>query len=278
MHPSAVGPSTTIAPIPGARDLRVLVNSWPKAGTHLLLELVRQILGDGAWMQDRDVKSPGGDAGFLLGVDERCDAHGSGFAVKGHFPWSPSIEAGLRDRGFRVCLIVRDLRDVACSTLRWLRDLSPDWPASRTLLQLPTDGQRLMRIIEGLTNEHPFDRDSGIDWSLPLPTRYARLTEWATRLDPRAIVRYEDLLGASGEPAQRAVIENVCATLGVHADAGTTSRLAGAVFNPRAVTFHTGSSGGWEREFTDEHRRRFVEVGGDAVNALFRYPPTEPHP
>ena len=39
MHPSAVGPSTTIAPIPGARDLRVLVNSWPKAGTHLLLEL-----------------------------------------------------------------------------------------------------------------------------------------------------------------------------------------------------------------------------------------------
>jgi hypothetical protein len=267
--------TSAVEPLTGAGDLRILVNSWPKAGTHLLLELVRSILGDGAWMSDRDVKSPQGDAGFLDGVDDRITAHGAGFAIKGHFPWSPEIESGLVGRGFRTLLIVRDLRDVACSTLRWMRDLSPDWQASKTLLSLPTNEQRLASVITGLSNEHPFDRDSGIDWSAPLPVRYARLTDWAGRLRPDAIVRYEDLLGAKGESAQRGVITRVCRTLGLRTDASTIDRLAGSVFNPGAVTFHTGSSGGWADEFTREHRRLFVEAGGDAVNARFGYTPTE---
>lgn len=268
--------TSAVEPLAGAGELRVLVNSWPKAGTHLLLELVRQILGDGAWMNDRDVKSPGGDAGFIDGVDDRITSHGAGFAIKGHFPWSPAIESGLDGRGFRTLLIVRDLRDVACSTLRWMRDLSPDWPASRTLLELPTDERRLSGVITGLTNEHPFDRDSGIDWSAPLPARYARLTEWAGRLRPDAIVRYEDLLGANGESAQLGVIGGVCRALDLRTDGATIDRLAGSVFNPGAVTFHTGSSGGWANEFTGEHRRLFIEAGGDAVNARFGYTPTEP--
>jgi len=270
-NPSAIGP------LAGAETLRVLVNSWPKAGTHLLLELIRNILGDGDWMRDRDVKSPFGDAGFLDGVDERIGAHRAGFAIKGHFPWSPMIESGLTARGLTTLLIVRDLRDVACSTLRWMRDLSPDWPASRSLLTLPDDERRLARVITGLTNEHPFDRDSGIDWSAPLPERYARITNWADHLDPGAIVRYEDLLGVNGPASQRGAISRVCLALGVRARTEEIDRLAGAVYNPNAVTFHTGSSGGWHNEFTDEHRRLFVEHGGDAVNARFGYSPTERH-
>ena len=266
--------TSAVEPLTGAGDLRIVVNSWPKAGTHLLLELIRHILGDGLWMDDRDVKSPDGDAGFLTGVDARIEAHGSGFAVKGHFPWSPEIEAGLRDRGFQVLMIVRDLRDVACSTLRWMRDLSPDWPASQSLLALPSDGDRLLRIISGLTNEHPFDRDSGIDWSDPLPARYARLTDWAERLDPRAVVRYEDLLGANGEATQRTTIARALEMLQINTDHATIERLAGAVFNPGAVTFHTGSSGGWMSAFDADHRRLFVELGGDEVNARFGYAPT----
>ena len=266
--------TSAVEPLTGAGDLRIVVNSWPKAGTHLLLELIRHILGDGLWMDDRDVKSPGGDAGFLTGVDARIATHTSGFAVKGHFPWSQEIEAGLQDRGFRVLMIVRDLRDVACSTLRWMRDLSPDWPASQSLLALDNDHDRLSRIISGLTNEHPFDRDSGIDWSAPLPARYARLTDWAERLDPRAVLRYEDLLGANGEATQRTTIARALEILQVSADGATIDRLASAVFNPGAVTFHTGSSGGWTSAFSSDHRRLFVELGGDEVNARFGYAPT----
>lgn len=254
--------------------MRVLVNSWPKAGTHALLELVRHVLGDGPWMDDRDVKSPSGDAGFLAGVDERIGAHERGFAIKGHFPWSPGIESGLADRGFRTLLIVRDLRDVACSTLRWMRDLSPDWPASRALLAIPDDAARLARVLAGLTNEHPFDRDAGIDWSLPLPARYARLTDWADHLPPGAIIRYEDLLGANGGPAQLGAISRVLETLQLRADDATLGRLADGVFNPGAVTFHTGSSGGWTDAFTTAHRRLFVDLGGDTVNQCFGYAPT----
>jgi len=269
--------TSAIEPLAGTENLRVLVNSWPKAGTHALLELVRQVLGDGPWMDDRDVKSPAGDAGFLDGVDERIGAHGSGFAIKGHFPWSPMIESGLTDRGFGVLLIVRDLRDVACSTLRWMRDLSPDWPASRSLLALSTEDERLARVITGLTNEHPFDRDSGIDWSMPLPARYARLTDWADHLPKEAVVRYEDLLGATGAPAQRDAIARAIRVIGVRTGEATIERLAGAIYNPDAVTFHTGSSGGWASEFTDVHRRLFIETGGDQINERFGYPPTLLH-
>jgi len=271
--PTAVQTSK-ITPLPGAEGLRVLVNSWPKAGTHLLLELVRNIIGDGDWLADRDVKAPEGDAGFLTGLDHRIETHRSGFAVKGHFPWSPEIQSGLQDREFRVLMIVRDLRDVACSTLRWMRDLSPDWPASRPLLKLPNDRRRLARVITGLTNDHPFDRDSGIDWSAPLPARYERLTAWADHLPPGAVLRYEDLLGAGGRAAQTVAIQRALTTLSLPADEPTIDRLAGAVFNPGAVTFHTGSAGGWSAEFTPEHRRLFVESGGDDVNVRFGYNPT----
>jgi len=270
----ATNSASAIEPLTGAGNLRVLVNSWPKAGTHLLLELVRHILGDGAWMDDRDVKAPGDEAGFLPGVDARIAAHQRGFAIKGHFPHSAEIENGLRDRGFRVLLVVRDLRDVACSTLRWMRDLSPDWPASQRLLELPDDDQRLLRVLDGLSNEHPFDRDSGIDWSVPLPARYRRLTAWADCLPSCAVVRYEDLLGANGEPAQRRTIAGVVRALGCSADDHEIARIAGAVFNPGAVTFHTGGAGGWADSFSNQHRARFTHHGGDRVNARFGYAPT----
>lgn len=271
MHPS---PIQLIEPLEGAGGLRVLVNSVPKAGTHLLLELVRNIVGDGPWLDDRDVKSPEGYAGFLDSVDQRIAMHSAGFAFKGHIPWFPEIEAGLESRGVRVLLIVRDLRDVACSTLRWMRDLSPDWPASRTLLTLPSDHARLMRIIEGLTEEHPFNLDSGINWSAPLPLRFERLIRWADCIPETSVIRYEDLLGASGAARQNQAISGVLDGLGIEADAATIRRLGESVFNPGAITFHTGSAGGWEREFSPEHRRRFVELGGDAVNSRFGYSAT----
>ncbi len=261
-------------PLIGAERLRILVNSCPKAGTHLLLELIRNIVGDGPWLDDRDVKSPHGDAGFLTGIDQSIATHQSGFAIKGHIPWSPRIEAGVDEQGLRVLLIVRDLRDVACSTLRWMRDLSPDWPASRSLLALPTDQSRLIRILEGLTNEHPFDLDSGINWAAPLPTRYDRLIRWADRLPAEAVIRYEDLLGANGARDQHAAVSGVLNHLGLDADEATVGRLAQSVFNPGAITFHTGSAGGWEIEFSAEHRRRFIELGGDEANARFGYLPT----
>ena len=267
-------PIDQIEPFPGSERLRILVNSFPKAGTHLLLELIRNILGDGPWLDDRDVKSPRGDAGFLTGIEQRIAMHQSGFAMKGHIPWSPRIEAGFEEQGLRVLLIVRDLRDVACSTLRWMRDLSPDWSASRSLLALPDDDCRLLRIFEGLTNEHPFDLDSGIDWSAPLPVRYDRLTRWADHLPAPAVIRYEDLLGANGDRNQHAAISGVLNHLGLDADQATVDRLAKSVFNPGAITFHTGSAGGWETEFSAEHRRRFIELGGDEANARFGYLPT----
>jgi hypothetical protein len=266
--------ATAPGPLPGAVDLRILVNSWPKAGTHALLELVRNTIGDGPWSLDRDVKSPCGDAGFLEGVDERIGAHESGFAIKGHLPWSPEIDAGLRERGFHTLLIVRDLRDVACSTLRWMRDLSPDWPASKALLRYKANAERLAQVITGLTREHPFNLDSGIDWAAPLPARYARVSEWADHLAPGAIVRYEDLLGANGEIEQQGAINGVLGVLGVRTDQATLERCASAIHNPEAITFHTGSSGGWLDEFTEQHRRLFVELGGDECNSRFGYSPT----
>jgi hypothetical protein len=253
--------------------LRILCNSWPKAGTHALLELSRLALGDGNWYRDPDIKYPGGDHEFIQGAQDRLQRHaGKHFAIKGHFGRSPAIESFLHAEGFRHLFAVRDPREVICSTYRWLKDLRPQWAISQHLAALEPDEQ-LSQIIVGLPILAPFDLDRAIHWDRPIVERYAELSAW---LDAPAVcvLRYEDLTGREGATTQQQTVARALKFLGVNFTPQDLPLVAQRICNPSAATYHTGPSSDWTQLFTAEHRRLFVATGGEALVEQLGYMPT----
>jgi predicted O-methyltransferase YrrM len=251
---------------------RVLCNSWPKAGTHLLLELTRLAIGEGKWYHDKDIKYQG-DAGLISQVEERLKNYeGQSFAIKGHYGHTTAIEAFLAEHRFAHLFTVRDPREVLCSTQRWLRDLRSDWPVSRHIASLDPESQ-LEKIILGLPLLWPFDCDCAVRWDQPLPDRYAALTLWLATPDC-CVLAYEDLAGARGVSAQFAAIERALRQVQIPFDHGDISQITRLICNPASATFHTGPSSNWENVFTDRHRHLFVEHGGEALVERLGYAPT----
>lgn len=270
--PAAIPVPTTSARLPaGTRP--VLCNSWPKAGTHVLLEIARLILGEGPWYKDPDIKYPHGDSEFVALASERLQRnHNAAFAIKGHFGRTPRIESFLVENQFVNLFAVRDPREVLCSTWRWLRDLRPDWAISRHLAPLDAATQ-LEKIIVGLPVIAPFDLDRAIRWDQPLPGRYAELTAWLDAPDCE-VLAYEDLVGRRGHQVQFAVIERILRRLDCPFAPDDVARIAKLVCNPASATFHTGPASDWEKVFADRHRHLFVEHGGEVLVERLGYAPT----
>ncbi len=260
---------------PASAPRPVLCNSWPKAGTHALLELARLALGDGPWYGDPDIKYPEGEHIFVARATESLARHAGGACViKGHFGRGPLIESFLAEHDFAHLFAVRDPREVVCSTWRWLRDLRRHWAISRHLAPLSPDEQ-ISAIIRGLPVLAPFDADRDVRWDLPLPGRYAALTRWLDSPDC-CVLAYEDLAGMRGASAQFSAVERALGHMRLPFDRADVVRVAGLVCNPASATFHSGPASHWEKHFTAEHRRLFVELGGEELVERLGYEPTLP--
>lgn len=255
--------------------MKIICNSWPKAGTHVLLEFSRIILQEGEWYQEVDIKYSGDTQDLLRQVDARIAEHKDNFAIKGHFPWSPDIERALLDRGFKVLFIVRDPRDVLCSTLRWLRDLRTKWEVSQIIDHLRTDDQRLSVVIEGLPRLRSFTH-YGTKWHKPMPARYEMLTPWADSGNC-CLVKYEYLTGNAGAKKQLAEVERTLGFLDMNTS-GLADAVCNGIKNKDSATFHTGKSGNWRDSFTPSHCRMFVDLGGEALIERFGYDKTPVDP
>jgi hypothetical protein len=248
--------------------MRVFCISWPKAGTHLLLELAKSVLPEGPWINDSDIKyTREGDELFFQKVTERIAKYGDNFAIKGHIPWSKSIESFLLANNFKILFIVRDPRDVICSTYRWLSDLRKNWECSKFLAEFSPDIQ-LEYIIKGMPLLFPFDNDAGVIWDAPFPERYSKLTPW---IDSKAAATftYEKLSGNLGIDAQRQEVEKALRFLLI--DAATTNAVLQSLYNPKSATFHSGKVGTWVEYFSENHKKLFVDLGGEPLIEKFGY-------
>ncbi|MCZ7644506.1 MAG: hypothetical protein M5U26_04350 [Planctomycetota bacterium] len=262
---------------PAPRPLRLVCNSWPKAGTHLLQEVAKGLLGEGTWYRQAElIHPPGGEPVLLDALQAKFEAAGERGAVLGHFPWSPALERAFLDRGWKTLFIIRDPRDMLCSTLRWMLDLRPDWAISRHMRELPGDDARLAAIIAGLPVLAPLHRNVDVAWDKPLPHRLERLTPWTSSAHA-CTLRFEDLLGGPDEDARRRQEAELRRALEYLGDDGRVplAELARGLFNPLSATFHSAQRGTWRRYFKPEHRALFLETGGEELVRRFGYPPTE---
>ncbi len=233
---------------------KILVNVFPKNGTHLLLSLLDALPGYRYAGVDIDIA----DEARTLAVIRQMRA---GEVVKAHLPWRDSIAEEIAARQIRVLSIIRDPRDNVVSLVNYLMK-QQQHPLHPAYAQLADFDERLYRTITGFSFAgQRVCRDLG-----------ARLGDWEGWYQLGAPqLHFEQLIGPRGggdAASQQQAIGAVVEYLGLTLESTAMANLSQQVYNPKTHSFHKGQCGAWRQHFTSRHRKAMQE---SANWALLKY-------
>ncbi len=249
---------------------RVIVNSVPKAGTHLavgVLSRLPKMAYAGVHVQPETLHHV---SGAPLTADESADALRiarahmdrvrNGQYATAHIPAWPGFESAFGDLEFRMMLLVRDPRDVAVSFAFYASKLKEHHLHQR-FRALGSDEDRIRASITGL----PATEDS--PELLSLDQRVGAFLPWGAAPGVR-VVRFEDLIGVRGggdREIQIDTVSQIAAFVDRPLDRAGAERVADAVWTPSSTTFRRGVSGGWRDYFTPALTDLFKRLGGQLL-------------
>jgi hypothetical protein len=254
---------------------RVLVNSMPKAGTHLVTSLLEQfpdLMFSGRHHSFRHFAPPDApppDQETELRVDwrrlERALASvNRGQWMTGHFSAEPRLLALLNQLDYKIVSIIRDPRDVAVSSVYYFSGLKRHYLYEDFNTNLKTMDERLMAVIEGLPATST-RRGLG-----DIAHRIRRYALWLENPSTYGC-RFEQLVGARGGGTLAKQREEI-RRLGNHIDRPLSDDeidvVASKTWSTRVSTFRKGRIGDWRNHFSDEHIAAFKEIAGDQLIAL----------
>lgn len=264
--------------------MRVVANSVPKSGTHLLGTLltilgfeqmgfggIRSHLVSGPFTPAKRLLRARSKDKVSIGVvspqqidrrwlKRRLRKVREDSFVTAHCIYTPELASLFREEGMKVVCILRDPRDTAVSQLHHIKERKQHF-AHKAFVALPSDRERLLFSIRG--------GELGGRELLSLDERYRRFSGWSKDADT-VVVRFEDVIGPRGggsAEAQREAVERIASHVGVEADQQTMLRIEENLFG-RGKTFRRGMVGGWREEFGPEHIEAAREVVGDLLVEL----------
>jgi len=244
----------------------LFANSFPKSGTHLLTQVLQGFtrLGPAVESGLPAIVTYRGDTGRerqpgeIMADLERLLP---GDIAYGHLHALPQAVQYLCQTGFAAFFILRDPRDVAVSHVHYVTDIEPDHIHHAYYTQVLQDfDQRLRTSILGLPDE-----------SIPFPDIYQRFAPYLGWLEHPEVLclRYEDFL-RDRETTLGMILDHAIrrgfSTLN-NRQAGIQA-LADSIDPQRSPTFRSGKAGGWQAQFTPEHKTVFKQVAGDLLIRL----------
>lgn len=251
---------------------RVLANSLPKAGTHLLsavlLRLPKMMFsGVHHSLADFDPKphalSTDTAAVDWVAIKRRLGRIRNGQYATAHFAHSPVLGGILADLGFRHILILRDPRDVVVSHAFYVASNSRH-PLHTDYRAMAGDGERILASITGLAPE------AGRPGLEPAGGRLAGFVPWIDQEDV-LLCRFEDLAGPRGGGDENAQVETVRAIADFVSrplSREQAGRVAARIHSEGAATFRKGRSGDWRNYFGRDHVAEFKRIAGDHLVRL----------
>jgi hypothetical protein len=242
----------------------VLLNSIPKSGTHLLLQVVEGLpdrINYGQWVasmrssfrfRERSVEE-------LRRLIHRMLP---GEVVRGHLFFDESYLDELAGRNVVNYFIYRDPRAVALSGAHYARSMNRWHRLHRYFRGARTMDEAIRLAIVGLQSPVP-----GVDFP-DVAQRFGRYRGWIDAKNCFAI-RYEDLQSDARPEIVRRMAEFYAAhtSAPIDIDACVAAMLR-SIAPAKSHTFRSGEKAGWRKAFTPEHRRLFHEVAGDLLIEL----------
>lgn len=243
----------------------VLVNSFPKSGTHLLLQLAEGLpdrVNYGVFLasmtssfrfRERSVEN----------TRDFIRRFVPGEIVRGHLFYDKSYVEELAAKRVVNYLIYRDPRAVVVSEAHYLREMNHWHKLAPYFRRVPSITEAIALSITGLD---PTD-SGGVNYP-NIARRFARYAGWLHDADCLAI-RYEDLLSES----RPRIIAEMAELYARHCSqkfdrSACVAAMTASIAPEKSHTFRTGKKTGWQREFTPELRRLFNDVAGDLLIEL----------
>lgn len=238
---------------PGRPGPKVMINSLPKAGTHLVARLLDGVpgmiyAGRHLTLSELDV---GGDSGArrVGDLDQMLGKVRASQYATGHLAYRADAADTLDRHQVRAVHVVRDPRALVVSTAHYLRNNSRH-PLHETAVR---DFPALPALFDALIDG--FATDGGRRY-VGVAERWAHFGPWLEREEDH-VVRFESLVGTRGggtREAQRAAVAGLLGYLGIDSAHGESVMAVG--FDERSATFRQGSASGWRSELTDEQSER----------------------
>jgi hypothetical protein len=244
---------------------RVLANSVPKAGTHLVAQLLRNLpdmhfAGRHHVMGDFRRSCP--DAPSRVFDWDRIRrvlaSIKDGQYMTAHFPPLPTLLSMLADLGFKTVCIIRDPRDIVVSNALFIPRVRRHDLYARFHAEFRTPEEQIMACITGFP---PNELGRGLE---SIGDRLRKFQPW--REHSRAYTtRFEDLVGPRGGGSNDLQIQEVM-RIGAHVgrplQPSRAQEIAERTWTSQSSTFRRGVQGEWRTHFTEEHIEAFKATAG----------------
>lgn len=235
------------------RNPVVLVNSFPKSGTHLLHQVLSTLPG----IKDRGnfiASQP--SFTFKEVSDDRIEKRLKlllpGELVPSHMHYSENIENIISNRNIFKVFIYRDLRDVTISEAYYLSKMNNWHKLSSRFRKLDTIEERINLSLNGL-------KDSNVEYP-NVVLRFKKYFKWLES-ENCFVLKFEDLVSADSRKHLYSLAEDYCMHKNedVNTEELATSFLE-AIKPDKSHTFREGKKNQWVTVYKDSMKQRFKEI------------------
>jgi sulfotransferase family protein len=241
----------------------LIANSFPKSGTHLLVQILEAFPGTtnyGSFIASMPSityreRSPQTHRKMIKNIVP-------GEVLMAHMFYDSSYQAEMEKRKCAHFFIYRDPRDVVVSEAHYLTFMNR-WHRLHTYFKdLSSNGERIMFCIKGAS-------DANLPFTYPdIEQRFRRYEDWLMREDVFCL-KFEDLISENRERVINEMVKfyDMSVDGGINRDRIVAKALQN--INPdKSHTFRKGESGGWRKEFSQKHKEIFKNVAGDLLIRL----------
>jgi hypothetical protein len=231
----------------------ILVNSIPKSGTNLLLNVIKSIPntrrgGDFSYSQRYTGEER---MNYVLSNISTLE---NGVFYSGHLPFSVEMNAWLSKNGFKQVFIYRDPIDVVLSAYYFILEMkNDDHPHYKVLMELGEHQDKLIDLIAGI-GDGKNDLVMSNSSQAAIRFMFEHYQNWLTHPDVLSI-KFEDFIQDETREMIR-ILEFFGFT--DKEEMKLTSTMVSNGMNPqKSHTFRKGKSGGWKDEFNEERMKFF---------------------
>ncbi|MCM3774136.1 sulfotransferase domain-containing protein [Priestia aryabhattai] len=236
---------------------KILVNSVPKSGTNLLMQIIKGIPGI---YNEQHISYDGHRFREILDIKPNQ-------VVSAHTPYNLSFSKELKKHDIKQVFIYRDLRDVSVSLVHFINNKLPEHPLFPVFRnRLVTFEEQLNALILGIDFEgEEKNHQSGIQRYPGIYEEFRRIYEWRKDLTICSL-RYEDLIG--DEITKDRTLMRIIAYLWEDLDTLKIEKLEllnlikNNIKPKDSWTFRKGKRGSWIEEFTESNKLNFKKMMG----------------
>lgn len=218
----------------------VLANSVPKAGTNLLMRLLYLTP-----FYSRTLSRTLTNSDEPTFIDNSLRRMRPGKFSMAHLYYKRNTVELLSDYNIKCIFMVRHPLSIAVSNMNYIDSIDKKHRLSKYFHTLGSEEKKLEASIYGVASEE-------LNGDTESRSIVRHLKEYAGWMDAGQclIVRFEDLIGASGggdSERQLSTIGRIFEYLGVTLDDEILTRLSDDLYSPSSRTFHSGQVNSWRK-------------------------------